>query len=79
MKKAIVFLCFFGGAACFISAGLYINKNNAGMINTTQESVQKVKSPELLSDINMTQYVSLPASICLFQSNGKENLFIIPY
>ena len=32
------------------------------MINTTQESVQKVKSPELLSDINMTQYVSLPAS-----------------
>ena len=62
MKKAIVFLCFFGGAACFISAGLYINKNNAGMINTTQESVQKVKSPELLSDINMTQYVSLPAS-----------------
>ena len=62
MKKAIVFLCFFGGAACFISAGLYINKNNAGIINTTQESVQKVKSPELLSDINMTQYVSLPAS-----------------
>lgn len=61
MKKFIVFICFFGGAACFISAGLYINKNNAGL-NVTQEVTQKVKEPELLSDINMTQYVSLPAS-----------------
>lgn len=61
MKKFIVFICFFGGAACFISAGLYINKNNAGL-NVAQEVTQKVKEPELLSDINMTQYVSLPAS-----------------
>lgn len=63
MKKVIVFLCFFGGAACFISAGLYINKNNAGIgEHYSQELTQKVKAPELLSDINMTQYVSLPAS-----------------
>ena len=62
MKKFIVFLCFFGGAACFISAGLYINKGNSGMLVPTQEETQKVKAPELLSDINMTQYVSLPAS-----------------
>ena len=62
MKKVIGFLCFFGGAACFISAGLYINKGNSGMLVPTQEETQKVKAPELLSDINMTQYVSLPAS-----------------
>ena len=62
MKKAIVFICFFAGAACFISAGLYINKQDAGLGTYTEETVTKVKSPELLSQINMTQYVSLPAS-----------------
>lgn len=62
MKKAIVFVCFFAGAACFISAGLYINKQDAGLGTYTEEAVTKVKSPELLSQINMTQYVSLPAS-----------------
>lgn len=62
MKKAIVFVCFFAGAACFISAGLYINKQNAGLGEYVEEPVTKVKSPELLSEINMTQYVSLPAS-----------------
>ena len=62
MKKAIVFICFFAGAACFISAGLYINKQDAGLGVYTEETVTKVKSPELLSQINMTQYVSLPAS-----------------
>lgn len=62
MKKSIVFICFLAGAACFISAGLYINKQNAGMEYTEEAPVMKVKSPELLSEINMTQYVSLPAS-----------------
>ena len=57
MKKAIVFVCFFAGAACFISAGLYINKQDAGLGTYTEEAVTKVKSPELLSQINMTQYV----------------------
>lgn len=61
MKKVIVFICFLAGAICFISAGLYINKQNAG-IEYVEEPVTKVKSPELLSEINMTQYVSLPAS-----------------
>ena len=62
MKKAIVFFCFAAGAACFISAGLYINKQNAGLGEYVEEQVTKVKAPELLSEINMTQYVSLPAS-----------------
>ena len=62
MKKTIVFVCFLAGAVCFISAGLYINKQDAGLGTYTEETVTKVKSPELLSQINMTQYVSLPAS-----------------
>lgn len=63
MKKLIVFISFFVGAACFISAGLYINKRQAGLTDEyVQETVTKVKSPELLSEINMTSYVSLPAS-----------------
>lgn len=62
MKKIIVFLCFFAGAACFVSAGLYINKEKAGLYEYADKTVTKVRSPELLSEINMTQYVSLPAS-----------------
>lgn len=66
MKKVIVFICFLAGATCFISAGLYINRQNAGLENYQEENVTKVKSPELLSEINMTQYVSLPASFSDF-------------
>lgn len=63
MKKLIVFVSFFVGAVCFITAGLYINKKNAGMTDEyVQEEVSKVKAPELLSEINMSAYVSLPAS-----------------
>lgn len=63
VKKIVVFLCFFAGATCFISAGLYINRQNAGLEpQKTEETVSKVKSPELLSEIDMTSYVSLPES-----------------
>ena len=62
MKKMVVFLCFLAGAACFISAGLYVNKEKAGLNEYAEQTVTKVKSPELLSEINMPQYVSLPAS-----------------
>lgn len=62
MKKLIVLLCFLTGAVCFISAGLYINKKNAGMDEYVEMPVSKVESPELLSEINMTSYVSLPSS-----------------
>lgn len=66
MKKLIVFICFLAGASCFVSAGLYINRQNAGLEDYENETVTKVKSPELLSEINMTQYVSLPASFSDF-------------
>lgn len=63
MKKAVVFFCFLAGAICFISAGLYINKQQAGMTEEyVQDTVTKMASPELLSEINMPAYVSLPAS-----------------
>ena len=63
VKKIVGFLCFFAGATCFISAGLYINRQNAGLEpQKTEETVSKVKSPELLSEIDMTSYVSLPES-----------------
>ncbi len=63
MKKALVFFCFIAGAVCFLSAGLYINKQKAGLEDEyAQESVTKVKSPELLSEIKIPSYVSLPAS-----------------
>lgn len=65
MKKAIVFICFLAGASCFISAGLYINRQNAGLESYEEQTI-KVKNPELLSEINMTQYVSLPASFADF-------------
>lgn len=63
VKKIVVFLCFFAGAACFISAGLYINRQNAGLEpQKTEENVSKVEAPELLSELDMTSYVSLPES-----------------
>lgn len=62
MKKIIVFLCFLAGAICFISAGLYINKEKAGIEDYVEQPSTKNNNPELLSEINMTQYVSLPAS-----------------
>lgn len=63
MKKAVVFFCFLAGAICFISAGLYINKQQSGMTEEyVQDTVTKVASPELLSEINIPAYVSLPAS-----------------
>ena len=63
VKKIGMFLCFCAGATCFISAGLYINRQNAGLEpQKTEETVSKVKSPELLSEIDMTSYVSLPES-----------------
>lgn len=66
MKKLIVLLCFFAGATCFISAGLYINKQNAGIIDSSQynfnEETTVTVSPELLSSVNMSSYVSLPAA-----------------
>ena len=44
VKKIVVFLCFFAGATCFISAGLYINRQNAGLEpQKTEETVSKVK------------------------------------
>lgn len=73
MKKAVVFISFLAGAICFISAGLYINKQNSGLeFEKPQEVVTKVKSPELLSEIDMPAYVSLPASFA--DINITENL-----
>lgn len=63
MKKITVFLCFLAGAGCFISAGLYINKQNAGLVTEPVVNEQKYNgSPVLLSEVNMNAYVSLPAS-----------------
>lgn len=73
MKKAIVFFCFIAGAFCFLSAGLYINKQQAGLqYEYAKEAVTKVKSPELLSEIKIPSYVSLPASFA--DINIEEDL-----
>lgn len=60
MKKIIVLLLFFGSAACFITAGLRMNRQEWGMLE--QQETKSNVSPELLSDIDMASYVSLPAS-----------------
>lgn len=61
-KKILVLFCFLSSAICLVSAGLYVNRKQAGLTEYIEEPVTKVKSPELLSEINMTSYVSLPAS-----------------
>ena len=54
MKKLVVLLCFFAGAACFLSAAFYINRNNAGLTEQVKkEEPARSRSPELLSEINM--------------------------
>lgn len=58
MKKMMVLLLFLAGAACFITAGAKLSGQNAG----AEEAPRKSGSPELLSDVNMPSYVSLPAS-----------------
>lgn len=62
MKKVIVLLTFLTGAICFISAGLYINKQNNGLGEVIEEQQVNTNVPELLSQIDMTSYVSLPES-----------------
>lgn len=59
MKKAMVLILFLAGGFCFISAGMYMNRQQWGM---TETEGGKSTSPELLSDIDMPSYVSLPAS-----------------
>lgn len=62
MKKFIVLLCFAASAACFVSAGLYINRNNAGLVEDDSSKKSSTGQIELLSQINMPSYVRLPAS-----------------
>lgn len=61
MKKILMLLFFFAGAACFITAGLRFNRQQSGML-PTEERRPNSRQPELLSDVNMSAYVSLPAS-----------------
>lgn len=63
MKKFVMLLCFFASAVCLISAGLYINRQDAGLsVEYAEKTVSKTREPQLLSEINMTAYVSLPPS-----------------
>lgn len=56
-------LCFFASAVCLISAGLYVNRQDAGLDDEyITKEVSKTREPQLLSEIKMTSYVSLPPS-----------------
>ena len=61
MKKVIVFLCFGTAAACLLTAAFQINKTKTGM-DKYVVTTNTVRNPELLSEINISSYVSLPAS-----------------
>lgn len=62
MKKILVLISFLIAAACLLTAALYINRKNAGMIEYVEEKSDTVRDPELLSEIKLGSYVSLPAA-----------------
>lgn len=60
-KRILMLGMFFVAAICLLDAGLYINRQQAG-VNDTQTTQITQKQPELLSDINLSSYASLPAA-----------------
>ena len=52
---------FFVAAVCLLDAGLYINRQQTG-VQSSPTTQMTQKQPELLSDINLSSYASLPAA-----------------
>lgn len=62
MKKFIVLVFFLIGGISLLSAALYINGSKIEPIEYVEEKVDTLNNPELLSEIKISSYVSLPAA-----------------
>lgn len=62
MKKFIVLVFFLIGGTCLLSAALYINRSQIEPPEYVEEKIDTLRNPELLSEIKIESYVSLPAA-----------------
>lgn len=75
-KKLLMLGMFFVAAVCLLSAGFYINREEAGMQDSQTTQIKK-REPELLSDIDLASYASLPAAFeAVTISETSENVKI---